>query len=442
MRKAPRYACLCLALALFGLMPAKAQDLLQIWELALQRDPVYAANRASRDAEQEKIPQARARLLPFITADAVAEVENSRRLRTLGDSASQRRALWALTLIQPVVDASAWGNYKRTEYIAALADVAQASAYQDLALRVAQSYFDVLAAQDTLRALRAEKDAVQTQLRAAQQGFELGSTTIADTYEAQARLDLLNADELRAINAYDVSVDVLAQLINERPGALAELAPDTVLPGPSPNRLGDWTAQSATANFAVAQATLAARVIEKQIDIAKSEHYPTLYLQGQTGSASDRGLYNTGGGPRSLDSTVGLHLSIPIFTGGELSSVVREQTSRLQQARHQLEDAKRRAVQLTQQYYSGVTSGLAQINALQAAEKSSLASLKANQTGYEVGVRINIDVLDAQQQLYATQRALSRARYDTLMNSLRLKAGSGILTAADIAAMNQLLRRR
>lgn len=437
---ASRYARLCFALALMGgIAPACAQDLLQIWQMALQRDPIYGASRASRNADQEKIPQARAQLLPYITADAVAEVDNARRLRGLNNSASQRRALWALTLVQPIVDIGAWGELKRAGYIAKSADVAQAAAYQDLVLRVAQAYFDVLAAQDTLRALQAQKDAVQSQLRAAQQGFELGSTTIADTYEAQARLDLLNASELQAQNVLQVSQDLLAKIIHERPAELAELAPDTILPGPKPNRLTDWTAQSSQANLAVAQADLAAKIVEKQIDIAKSQHYPTLHLQAQTGSASDNSLNNTGGGPRSLDSTIGLQLSIPIFTGGEISSVVREQSSRLQQARYQLEDAKRQAVQSTQQYFSGVTSGLAQIEALRAAEKSSLASLKANQTGYEVGVRISIDVLNAQQQLYETQRGLSRARYDTLMNSLRLKASSGILSDQDIIAINQLL---
>lgn len=163
-------------------------------------------------------------------------------------------------------------------------------------------------------------------------------------------------------------------------------------------------------------------------------------MQAQTGSASDRGIYYPNGGPRSLDSTVGLRLSIPIFTGGEISSVAREQTSRLQQARYELEQAKRQAVQSTQQYFSGVTSGLSQVKALKAAEQSSQASLDANQTGYKLGVRINIDVLNAQQQLYETQRSLARARYDTLMNSLKLKASSGILNDQDIVAINQLLK--
>jgi len=431
-----------LALTLFlagGASPGHGQDLLQVWQLALQRDPIYAASKSGRDADQEKIPQARARLLPLITADGVAEVDNARRIRSLNDSVTTRRALWALTLVQPLVDISAWGELKRAEYIASLADVTRARAYQDLILRVSQAYFDVLAAQDTLRALLAQKEAVETQLRAARQGFELGSTTIADTYEAQARLDLLNASELQSRNALQVAQDQLARLINERPGELAELAPDTALPAPEPNRLEDWVAQSSDASLGVAQAELNAKIIEKQVDIAKSEHYPKLHLQAQTGTASDRGLYGLNNGPRSLDSTVGIQLSIPIFTGGELSSIVREQASRLQQARYELENAKRQAVLSTQQYFSGVTSGLAQIDALRAAEKSSLASLQANQTGYEIGVRINIDVLNAQQQLYETQRSLARARYDTLMNSLRLKASSGILSDQDIMAINQLL---
>lgn len=446
MAKAGKYAAIGLALLLAAWalpgqaqQPAPRQDLLQIWQMALQRDPIYAASQAGRNAEQEKIPQARAQLLPYVSADAVAEQSDRRRISGLNNSRGDGRALWSLTLTQPIVDVRAWSGLERAEYIAGLADIQQASAYQDLLLRVSQAYFDVLAAQDTLRALQAEKAAIDTQLRAARQGFELGSTTIADTYEAQARLDLINASELQAENTLQLSLDQLARLINERPAKLARLPSDTVLPSPTPNRLNDWMEQSRQSSLEVSYAELTAKVAETQIDIAKGERYPRLSLQAQTGSATDRGLYETNGGPRSLNSSIGLQLSIPIFTGGEISSVVREQTSRLQQARYQLENAKRQAVESTQRHFSGVTSGLAQINALRAAERSSLASLQANQTGYEVGVRVNIDVLNAQQQLYETQRGLARARYDTLMSGLRLKASSGILTDEDIVAINELL---
>ncbi|MEB2398049.1 MAG: TolC family outer membrane protein [Alcaligenaceae bacterium] len=434
-----KYFVSCIALLCAGVLPVHGQDLLQVWQLAQERDPIYAASRAGRNADQEFVNQAKARLLPFVTAGAVAETEDVRRARTLGDRSSSRRAEWALTLTQPLVDIGAWDQLKRSEYIAGAADIAQARAYQDLILRVSQAYFDVLAAQDTLRVLQAQKEAVQTQLDAATRGYELGGTTIADAYEAQSRLDLLKASELQAQNQLQLSQDQLARIIHERPGMLAELANDTPLPAPEPNRLDAWVLQSSASSLAVAQAALQAKIVEKQIDIAKGEHYPRLYLEAQTGTASDRGLAGKDSGPRSLDSSVGLRVTIPIFSGGEISSVVREQTSRLQQARYELENARREAVQSTQRHFSGVTSGLAQVQALRAAEKSSLSSLQANQTGYEVGVRINIDVLNAQQQLYETQRSLARARYDTLMSSLRLKASTGILTENDIMAVNRLL---
>jgi outer membrane protein len=417
-----------------------AQDLLDIWQKALQRDPVYAASQAYKAAEAEAVPQARAQLLPFVTADAVAETDDTRRASTLRNSNRSNRAEWALTLTQPLFDLGAWRGLEQAGFVARAGEVTTTQTYQNLILRVAQAYFDVLAAQDNLRAILAEKDAIQTQLRAAERGFELGSTTIADTYEAQSRLDIVNANELRARNQLQNSQDQLARIINERPGNLAELTQNVKLPAPSPNRLDTWTSQASAANLSVVQADLRARIAESRIEIAKSRHYPTIDLQAQTGTASDRTINGTSaGGPRSLDTTVGLQLSIPIFTGGEISSVVREQTSRLQQARYELENAKREAVQMTQLYYSGVTSGLAQIQALAAAEKSSLSSVQANKTGYEIGVRVNIDVLNAQQQLYATQRNLAQARYDTLMNSLRLKAATGTLNEQDLTAVNALL---
>lgn len=428
-------------LTLAGITHAWAQDLIDIWQLALQNDPTYASIQAGRQADQEVVPQARALLLPYVAAAAGAEIDNTRRRRDLSDSNTHQRALWSLTLSQPIVDISAWDSLQRAQYIAAAADVAQAQGLQNLILRVTQAYFDVLTAQDTLRALQAQKLAIEHQLQAARHGFELGSTSITDTHEAQARLDLLNASEFEAINALQVSKDILASIIHQHTGTLAELPPDTRLPAPQPNRLEDWIEQAANANLGVVRADLETRIIEKQLDMAKSEHYPRLQLQAQTGSASDRGMRGTrpDPGPRSLDSSVGLVLSIPLFTGGELSSVVREQSSRVQQMRYQLEAAKRTARQATQQHFSGVTSGLARVDALEAAEQSSRAALEANQLAYEVGVRINIDVLNAQQQLYETQRQLSRARYDTLMDSLRLKATSGTLTETDLLAINALL---
>lgn len=421
-----------------GQTMAQTHNLLDVWHMALERDPVFAAAKANRNAMQEKVPQARALLLPFLSAGTGAEIDNTRNTR-FDDSKTSRRGVWAVTLTQPIIDVGQWEKLSQAQFQIQAADLAAQQAWQDLMLRVAQAYFNVLAAQDNIKTLEAQKKAIINQLDAARKGFELGSATIADTYEAQARLDLINANEIQARNALQVSLDQLQRIINERPASLAPLAAQITLPPPQPSRVTDWTEQARTASLEVGRATLDTKIAEKEISIAKSGHYPTLDFYAQSGSSSDRGIYGPRAGQRSVDSTVGVQLSIPLYSGGGVSSKVREQTSQLQRSRYDLEAARRQSVQLTQQYFSGVTSGLAQVNALLAAEKSSLASLEANQTGYQVGVRVNIDVLNAQQQLFETQRALANARYTTLLNSLRLKAAAGTLTEADLQAVNGLL---
>src|SRR5690625_1073907 len=231
--------------------PAQALNLAQAWQLALQRDPAYAAVQAARQADQEVVPQARARLLPYLVASAGAEIDNTRRRSNLSDSRTHQRAIWALTLTQPVVDLSAWNTLQQAQYVAASADVAQAQGLQNLMLRVAQAYFDVLTAQDTLRALNAQRLAIEHQLEAARHGFELGSTSITDTHEAQARLDLLQASEYDAVNALQVARDILASIIHQHPDTLAELPPNITLPPPQPARLEDWVEQAAQTNLDV-----------------------------------------------------------------------------------------------------------------------------------------------------------------------------------------------
>src|SRR5690625_4335880 len=173
-------------LVLSSIQLAWSQDLIDVWHLALQRDPSYAAIQAGRQADQEIVPQARARLLPYVTASAGAELDNTRRTRDLSDSRTDPRALWALTLSQPIVDISAWNTLQQAQYVAASADVAQAQGLQNLMLRVAQAYFDVLAVQDTLRALKAQKTAIEAQLEAARHNIELGSSSVYDMHEAQS----------------------------------------------------------------------------------------------------------------------------------------------------------------------------------------------------------------------------------------------------------------
>ncbi|MBO9353388.1 TolC family outer membrane protein [Bordetella petrii] len=433
-------AWLALALASGLNAPAHAaQDLLQIWRTALASDPLYAAARASYRASIEQLPQARADLLPAVSAEVGAGYDETRATRNISSrSRDGTRGTWGLVLTQPLYDWSRWQRFEQAKLGVADAELQLQQAYQDLLLRVADAYFNVLAAQDTLAATEGEKAAVAAQLESAKRNFELGNSTIIDSYEAQARYDLVAAQELLQQNALEVLRDELAKIIGQPPGALAELPRSVRLPPPQPARLADWSTQAEAASLEVARAQLQTQIAQRDIQVARSGHYPTLSLRATSGSAE--GSHRDIAGGRAVDNSIGLVLSVPIYSGGGVSSQVTEKVQLEQKARNDYEAARRQAMQSARQHYTGVITGLARISALEAGEKSSRAAVRANETGYEIGVRINLDVLNAQQQLYATQRDLAQARYHTLLNGLRLKATGGILSEADLEAINRLLR--
>ncbi|CAM4338790.1 Channel protein TolC [Bordetella tumbae] len=440
MRARSLAATLGLALSTSWCLPANAaQDLLQTWQSALANDPVYGAARAQYRASIEQLPQARAGLLPAINAEIGLTYQDTRTTRDLSRRVQDNtRAPWELVLTQPLYDWSSWQRYEQAKLGVADAELALQQAYQDLLLRVSDTYFGILTAQDALTATEGEKASVAAQLESAKRNFELGNATITDTYEAQARYDLVVAEELRQQHDLTVLRGQLTQIIGQPPEALAELPPTVPLPAPQPARQDDWSTQAESASLEVARAQLQTQIAQRGIQIARGGHYPTLSLQASSGSASTSN--RSAAGSRAADSTVGLVLSVPIYAGGGISSQVTEKVQLEQKARNDYQAARRQSAQSARQYYTGVMTGLARIRALEAGEKSSRASVEANKTGYEIGVRINLDVLNAQQQLYATQRDLAQARYGTLLDGLRLKAAGGILSEVDLETINRLLR--
>ncbi|KOQ18306.1 membrane protein, partial [Achromobacter xylosoxidans] len=343
-----------------GPSAACAQNLLQVWQSALGNDPIYAAARASYRAGLEKEPQARALLLPEVSAGVGGAYQETRSTRGLSMAYSGGRGVWDLALTQPLFDWGRWQNYEQSKLIVADVEVQLQQAYQDLLLRVADAYFNVLYAQDALTATEAEKAAVAGQLESAKRNFELGNATITDTYEAQARYDLVVAQELRLQNDLDVRREELAKIIGTAPGALAELPPGVQLPAPQPARVADWSNQAESSSLEVLRAQLLTRIAGREIQIARSGHYPTLNLRATSGSASDAVMRNAAPG-KPIDSTIGVVLSIPLYSGGGVSSQVTEKVQLEQKARHDFEAARRQAVQAARQYYTGVTSGLARI---------------------------------------------------------------------------------
>ncbi|RBA25206.1 TolC family outer membrane protein [Herminiimonas fonticola] len=416
----------------FLTLQVHAVNLLQVYQDALANDAVYASARANLSAGQEASVQGRANLLPLIG------LSGSKQKITREDLPDTTSHGYTLSLSQPLFDIAAWQTYEQSKLSVAASEAAFASVQQDLILRVAQAYFDVLTAQDALTALQAQKVAISEQLASAKRNFEVGTATITDTHEAQSRYDLVVAQEFAAQNDIDIKRTALQQIIGKPPENLAILRKDVDLKQPEPAQIAPWVSSAEEQNYDVISKQLALEIAKRDITRNRAGHYPTVDLVASRSNTNQR---NTVLGQTSTGTTntVGVQWAIPLFSGFAVTSQVRQSIALEDKARSDLESSRRTAALNARQSYLGVNSGLAQVKALKAAEISSLSSLESNRLGYQVGVRINIDVLNAQQQLYQTQRDLAKTRYDTVMNSLRLKSAAGSLQEKDLVQINTIL---
>ena len=441
MRLKPSASHLSLLLgALFFVSPAFSADLLQVYRDALSNDQQYAAARATAEAGREKGPQGLSGLLPVVGATANS-TWNENKYSLNGNTQTSKNYNtngYNVSLTQPLFR---WQNYLqygqgKLQVVQAEANFAQAS--QDLILRVAQAYFDVLNAQENLTAVRANKQAIAQQLEQAKKNFEVGTATITDSQEAQARYDLANAQEIAGESDLDVKRYALRVIVGKDSGELNRLKPQAELKPPQPASMDKWVDAAAKDSFTVQAQQVAAEVAAKEVERMRAGHYPTLDAVANYGK--NNGAVSFAGND-TLETTarnIGLQLNIPIFQGGYVSSKTREAVANRVAADAALESARRTAALNTQQSFLGVVNGLAQVTALNAALVSSLSALASNKLGYEVGVRINIDVLNAENQVYVTRRDLAKARFDTLLSQLRLKSAVGSLSEADLEQINPL----
>lgn len=432
---------------------AQAADLIQVYQQALANDAVYASARASLAVGRERVPQGRAGLLPtvglsgaYTRNDASFSPFNEGALITLPDGTTGvvgsnlsivNSNQYTLALSQPLFRWDRWQTYEQSKLQQSITEAQFAQAQQDLITRVSQAYFDVLAAQDTLESTRAQKTATTEQLASAKRNFEVGTQTITDTHEAQAAYDLVVAQEFAAVNDLENKKSALQSIIGAAPAQLAPLKAGVALASPQPALVEPWVSSAENQNYGVLVSQLALESAKRDIGRHRAGHYPTLDLVASSTHNKVSGTAAQSGSTRN--NAIGVQWSVPIFSGFAVTSRVRESIALEDKARNDLESTRRNAAQLARQSYLGVNSGLAQVKALEAAEISSQSALESNKLGYQVGVRINIDVLNAQRQLYSTRRDLSRARYDTIMNGLRLKAASGSLREADLVPVNNLL---
>ena len=431
---------------------AQAADLIQVYQQALANDATFASARASLAAGRERVPQGRALLLPTIGLDG-SVVKNDAEsspwyegqlsnlgVMVTGSAANYRTTTNTLSLQQPLFRWANWQTYQQSKLLQAISEAQFAQAQQDLITRVSQAYFDVLAAQDSLELNRAQKNATTEQLASAKRNFEVGTQTITDTHEAQAQYDLVVAQEFAAINDLESKKAAVENIIGAAPAVLAPLKPGVVLATPEPALIEPWVSAAENANYGVVSAELQYESAKREIQKSRAGHYPTLDLVANARRITNTGSYNGISGT-TTNKAIGIAYSVPIFSGFGVTSRVRESIALEDKASKDLEATRRNAAQNARVAFLGVNSGLAQVRALQAAEVSSTSALESNKLGYQVGVRINIDVLNAQRQLFQTRRDLSRARYDTIVNGLRLKAAAGALRESDLIPVNDLLAK-
>ncbi len=441
-----RRLSLALALVFGSASAAQAQSLQELYEAARAYDASYLAARALADSVQYKAAQADALKRPTLGLGITGEAS---RVDPPGSGSGSINSNTLSAGLQGKYALYNRGNSVTVEQAQRSLGIAQAdldAAEQDLIVRVAQAYFDVLGAQDVLASTKANKLGIAEQLASAKRNFEVGTTTITDTREAQARFDRATAQEIAAENDLRVKQVALDQIVGRVGVAPKPLAQPVALPAVTPLTVDPWVSQAEEGHPAVRKARLGLEVAQLETDKAKAAHGPTVDLNGTLGAQN---LHNNLSGLAAIQSGVGttksaslgITLNYPLYTGGATQNRVKETLALQEQARNQADFARRSVIEATRRAFFGVQSGQAQVKALEAAESSSRLALEATQLGYKVGVRVNLDVLNAQTQLYSTQADLAKARYEVLLTSLRLRQAAGQLRPEDIAAINQLLAK-
>jgi len=420
---------------------------MQVYRDAQRYDAQYASARAALDAGREALPQGRALLLPTLGLTGSLQRERINSVSQDPVNAPQLSFLrypniygYQLTLTQPLFRPQNWLQYDEAGFQVQQAESTFGQAGQDLILRVAQAYFDVLAAQDTLNVVRSQKAAIYEQLAQAKRNFEVGTATITDTHEAQARADLTRAQEIAAENDLQSKRETLQQITGKEYPALTPLRRDIRLSQPNPPDMQSWVDLSEKQSYPVLIQDAATKIADLEVKRNNSAHLPTVDFVGTQGRTNQTGTLTSSIGNDLTVTSIGLQLAVPLYQGGALTSRDRQAAALLVKAKDDLDNAKRTSVLTTRQSYLAVINGIAQVGALEQAVVSSQSALDSNKLGYEVGVRINIDVLNAQQQLFSTQRDLAVARYNTITSHLRLKAAAGSLTEQDLQEVNGALQ--
>lgn len=437
-----RIACAAL-LACVQTAAVQAQSLVQLTEQAQAYDAAWQSARAQLDATISKGAQAQAGLLPQVGIQAGSQYSETRVRGSVPPQPSDlnaRQDSASLQAKQPLYNPANLATYRQGTRNVDLAYAQVDAASQDLLVRTAKAYFQVLAALDTLHLVQAQKRAVAEQYEYAKRNFEIGTATVTDSREAQARFDLVRAQEIATENDLRVAQAALEQLVGAAGATPWPLAQPVRLPQLMPNDLQVWLDTAQAQSPLIRQALIAVDVAQLETDKAYAGHKPTVDLQASYGTQRNPdGSLTMPVRNNATVGTVGVVMNIPLFAGFAVQNRVKETLSLEEKARADLEAAKRQVAQAVRTAFLGVQSGYGQVQALEAAVASSQSALEANLLGYEVGVRINIDVLNAQSQLYQSQKDLAQARYNLLVGQLQLRQAAGNLSMQDVHSINAVL---
>lgn len=432
------------------ILPALAEgyklNLLDVYQQAQLSDSTWAAAKSSHAATQERLVQGRALLLPSVTLDANASHSDSEisftgsRSNPFGGGAEDFEAYgYTLNITQPLYRRQNNAQYEQAKIQVEQANSTLDIARTDLMVRTSEAYFNVLLAQDRIDLLAAQKSAVSRQLEQAKANFEIGTATITDVHEAQARYDLLISQEIAALNDLEVRKRAIQAITNQvvtKPLASAKENLNVLIP--QPEHIEQWVEIAEQNNPQIKSQLQSVQIADQEIIRAHAGHYPTVDAVASYNDNRSNGGTN-GVGTNLQEVSIGLRIQVPIYQGGAISSREREAVANQQKAKDDLEQAHRTADLQTRQAYLNVASAVAQVKALEQALTSSQSQLDSTQLGYEVGVRTSVDLLNAQQQYFSAKRDLLEARYNWLLSAIRLKAAAGVLSIQDLTETNHLL---
>ncbi len=415
---------------------AYSETLLDVYQLAAKADSTLAAAEAKYRATLQAKPLSRAPLRPQINASAgfdKKDISYTDANPAFSDDKYDHKT-YGIRLDQVLFDRSSWLRASQADIQIAQAEAQIIAERQNLIVRTAEAYFGVLAAEDNLRFAQAEKEAISRQLEETRERFQVGMIAITDVKESEAQHDLAVAQEIDAVNQLDVAKEELRVIVDQLPASLSRLKIGYVPQAPKMENIDVWVERAMENSLVLKAAELGVELAAKEVKRRRAGHLPTLGFKAEMGVQDDDGGFSKG---KASDTTVGVALKLPIYSGGLVSAQVAEADQLHQQAKRQYDLQKREIVRQTRASYLSVRSGLSRVKALQQALASTETAAQATEAGFEVGTRTAVDVLLSLRETYRAQRDYARARYDYVLSTFRLRQATGILSAGDLEKINK-----